>query len=294
MELHRTGIWTGNLDFVPSRRAQELAAELDEQGWGALWIPETVGRDALVFSGLLLAGAPTITVATGIANVWGRDAMAMKAGQLTLAEAYPDRFLLGLGVSHEPLIQGVRHHDYRRPLEHMGQYLDAMDTALFVAPAPASPPPRVLAALGPKMLALAAERADGAHTYLVPPEHTAIARQALGADGILAVEQMVILDTDPVQARTVARQALAMYLTLPNYTNNLKRLGYDEADLGNGGSDRLVDALVAWGDVETIAERVQAHQAAGASHVCIQVLTGNLAEPPTSQWAELAPALTTM
>lgn len=288
MELGRVGIWTGAFDAVPARRAQELAAELDEQGWGALWIPETVGRDGLMLASLLLAGTSRIPVATGIANIWARDPMAMKAAQLTLAEAYPNRFLLGIGVSHQPLVEGFRNHDYQRPLDHMREYLLAMDSALYVAPSPSNPAPRVLAALGPKMLALAAENADGAHTYLVTPEHTAVARATLGPDRILAAEQMVVLDTDRERARTVARAALAMYLTLPNYTNNLQKFGFGDGDFLDGGSDRLVDALVVWGDLDEIAERVRAHTDAGASHVCLQVLTDNAAEPPTAQWTELA------
>ncbi|HMT26398.1 MAG TPA: LLM class F420-dependent oxidoreductase [Microthrixaceae bacterium] len=293
MSLSPIGIWTAALDLVSAHRAQEIVSELDEQGWGALWIPEILGRDALIFAGVLLAGSPTITVATGIANVWGRDPMAMRAGQLTLAETYPDRFILGLGVSHEPLIKGVRNHDYRRPLDHMREYLDAMDAAPFMAPTPATPPPRVLAALGPRMLDLAAERADGVHTYLVTPDHTAIARAAVGSDAIVAVEQKVVLATDPTQARDLARTTLAMYLELPNYANSLHRLGFADTDLASGGSDRLVDALVAWGDIEAVAGRIQGHLDAGATHVCIQVLGDAQAEPPTPQWAELAHRLTT-
>nr|WP_289010897.1 TIGR03620 family F420-dependent LLM class oxidoreductase [uncultured Candidatus Microthrix sp.] len=163
----------------------------------------------------------------------------------------------------------------------------------FRPPPPATPPPRVLAALGPRMLDLAAERADGVHTYLVTPDHTAIARAAVGSDAIVAVEQKVVLATDPTQARDLARTTLAMYLELPNYANSLHRLGFADTDLASGGSDRLVDALVAWGDIEAVAGRIQGHLDAGATHVCIQVLGDAQAEPPTPQWAELAHRLTT-
>lgn len=291
MKLNRVGIWTGAFDMVPARQAQQALADLEAQGWDTVWIPETVGRDGLVFAGVLLAGSSTIKVATGIVNIWGRDAMAMKNGQLTLAEAYPDRFILGMGVSHQPLIEGLRNHQFRRPLDHMRAYLDAMDTALYVSPQPEATPVRVLAALGPKMLDLAKTRADGAHTYLVTPEHTAMARAALGPEPILAVEQKVVMDQDPVTARATARQVLALYLGLPNYTNNLKRLGFSDADLAEGGSDHLVDSLVAWGDLDTIRSRVKAHLDAGASHVCVQVLAQPLEAMPQAQWAQLAPVL---
>jgi probable F420-dependent oxidoreductase len=271
VNIGRVGIWTF-LDLLPAAEAQEAAAEVEELGYGALWIPEALGREAFTSAGLLLAGTGVIPIATGIANIWARDAMAMAAGQKTLAEAYPDRFLLGIGVSHAPMVEALRGHHYARPLSAMRAYLDAMDAAPFLAAEPARPPERVLGALHPKMLALAAARAAGAHPYFVPPEHTVRARAILGPDKLLAPEQAVVLETDATTARQIARVHTATYLNLPNYVRNLRSLGFGDADFTDGGSDRLVDAIVAWGTVEAVAARVRAHHDAGADHVCLQVL----------------------
>jgi len=290
MEIGRVGVWTFALDMQPAARAQEAVAEIESLGYGAIWIPEGLGREALTNAAVLLAGGRRIVVATGIANIWARDPMAMAAAQKTLAEAYPNRFLLGMGVSHAPLVS-MRGHDYEKPLTAMRRYLDAMDGAPFTAVGPASPPERVLAALAPKMLRLAAERTWGAHPYFVPPEHTVQARRTLGVGPLLAPEQAVVLETDAAKARAVARGHMAMYLALPNYANNLKRLGYTDDDIGNGGSDRLVDAIVAWGSIDAVRERVRAHHDAGADHVCIQVLDADPNVLPMRQWRELAAAL---
>jgi probable F420-dependent oxidoreductase len=290
MDLGRIGIWAF-LDMLPARDAQGAAKEIEDLGFGALWIPEALGREAFTSAAILLAGTTRLVVATGIANVWARDAMAMAAAQRTLCEAYPDRFLLGMGVSHRPLVGGVRGHDYRNPLSYMRAYLDAMDRAPFMAAQPPAPPPRVLAALHPKMLELARERSWGSHPYFVTPEHTARARRALGKDRFLAPEQAVLLETDAATARTIGRQHMAIYLGLPNYRRNLLTLGFAESDLDHGGSDRLVDAIVAWGDVGALRERVRAHHAAGADHVCIQVLSADPRTLPVAEWRELAPAL---
>jgi probable F420-dependent oxidoreductase len=244
-----------------------------------------------VSAALFLDATERLVVATGIATIYGRDATSMACGQKTLAEAFPDRFLLGLGVSHLPAIEGMRGHTYGPPLATMRTYLDAMDAVPYLAVAPDPEPPRVLAALGPKMLALAAERASGAHPYFVPVEHTAIAREVLGSGPILAPEQKVVLETDPAAARAVARAAMSIYLGLPNYTNNLLRLGFTQDDLADGGSDRLVDAIVVWGDEATVEARVQAHHDAGADHVCIQVLPLAGQAGPMDGWRRLAPAL---
>jgi probable F420-dependent oxidoreductase len=293
VNLGRVGIWTGQLDYQPASAAREAVAELEELGYGAIWVGEAKGREALSNAGLLLSATIHMTVATGIANIWVRDALAMVAGQYTLAEAYPERFLLGLGVSHAPLIEGMRGHEYHRPLATMRRYLDAMDEGVSVYRAipPAAPPPRVLAALGPKMLELAAKRAQGAHTYFVPPDHTAQARVTLGRDRWLIPEQAVVLETDPERARETARRHTSAYLALPNYVNNLRRLGFRDDDLDGPGNDRLVDAIVAWGDVEAIARRVREHHNAGADHVCIQVLSQDRRGLPRPQWRELAAAL---
>lgn len=293
MDLKPIGIWTGQLDYQPANQAKEAVAELEELGYGAVWVGEAVGREALSNAGLLLSATRRLVVATGIANIWVRDALAMVAGQNTLAEAYPERFLLGLGVSHAPLIEGMRGHHYERPLAAMRQYLDAMDEVVssYRAVPPGTPPPRVLAALGPKMLTLAAKRAQGAHSYFVPPEHTAQARDQLGPDSWLIPEQAVVLENDSERAREIARRHTSRYLRLPNYTNNLRRLGFGDEDLAGSGSDRLVDAMVAWGDENAIVGRVRAHLNAGADHVCVQVLDPDRRGLPAAQWRRLAPAL---
>lgn len=277
--------------MLPAAAAQEAVREIEALGFGAVWIPEAFGKEALTHAGLLLAGSKRIVVATGIANVWARDAMAMAAAQKTLCEAYPDRFLLGIGVSHQPLVHGMRGHDYRRPYEFMRAYLDAMDSAVFMGAVPSTPPERVIGALHPKMLKLSAERAAGAHPYFVTPEHTARARGILGPGKLLAPEQAVVLETAPDKARAVARAHMQTYLGLPNYARNLGTLGFGPEDLAAGGSDRLVDAIVAWGDVDAIARRVGQHLAAGADHVCLQVLDEHPVVPPRRQWRLLADAL---
>ena len=291
VDLGRVGIWTFALDLQPIARARELAAELEELGYGAIWVPDAIGRDPLVHAALLLGGTRRITVATGIAQIYGRDAMTMTGGWKTVSDAYPGRFVLGLGVSHQPMVEGLRGQTYGPPLTAMREYLDRMDSAMYVAAEPAEPPRRVLAALGPKMLALAAERADGAHPYNVPPEHTARAREILGPEKLLAPEQAVVLETDPVEARRIARAHMAIYLDLPNYMNNLRRFGIRDDDIADGGSDRLVDTLVAWGDVDAIRSRVRQHLDAGADHVAVQVLKSERTQVPMDDWRELAPTL---
>ncbi len=288
--LKRVGIWTGTFEQHPAHKIQEAVAELEELGYGAVWFSEGTGREAFTQSALLLAGSSRIVVANGIANIYGRDPFTMACGQKTLSQAYPNRYLLGLGVSHIPLVERLRGHSYAKPVETMRAYLDAMDAA----PYDSVPPPttfRVLAALGPKMLELAAKQADGAHTYNVPPEHTAKARQLLGTGPLLCAEQAVVLETNPTKTRVIARGFLNRYLGLPNYTNNFRRLGFTEDDIRNGGSDYLIDAIVACGSVKAIQSRIRAHQSAGADHVCIQVLTEDRKALPLREWRELASAL---
>jgi probable F420-dependent oxidoreductase len=291
VDLGRVGLWTFQLDLQPSGRAREIAAEIDELGYGCIWLPEVAGRDPLVSATLLLGATDRVAVGTGIMNIYGRDALAMACGHRSVTEAFPDRFVLGLGVSHRPAVEGLRGHVYGPPLTAMRTYLDAMDAAPFFASPPTTEPVRVLAALGPKMLDLAAARGAGAHPYFVPVEHTAIARERLGPGALLAPEQKVVLETDPATARTIARSAMAVYLGLPNYTNNLRRLGYGDDDLADGGSNRLVDAIVAWGDEDTIRERVRAHHDAGADHVAVQVLPSPPTDAPVEEWRRLADAL---
>jgi probable F420-dependent oxidoreductase len=268
-ELGRLGVWTW-LDAYSAPEAAELCGQIEAWGYSALWIPEAVGRDPFSFIGYLAARTEELVLATGIANIYARDPMAMKAIHQTLSEAAPGRFVLGLGVSHEQLVSKVRGHAYRKPVTTMREYLEAMKGALYMGKPPEQEAPIVLAALRDKMLGLAASHAAGAHPYLVPPEHTARAREVLGPDPLLCPEQMVLLETDASKARAVARQNLQVYISLPNYQNNLKQFGFGDDDFADGGSDRLVDAVVVWGDEKTIADRIKAHWDAGADHVCIQ------------------------
>jgi probable F420-dependent oxidoreductase len=268
------GIWTFQFDRMPVADVQRAAARLEELGAGAIWVPESVvSKEVFAHSALLLAATRRIPVASGIANIWARDAYAMQNGARTLADAFPGRFVLGLGVSHEPAVRR-RGGTYEKPLAHMREYLDAMDRTKWAGAEPAHPVPRVLAALGPKMLELAAERTAGAHPYFVPVEHTALARRALGEGPLLAVEQAVAFETDPTKARELARAHMSGYLRLENYASNVRRLGWQDRDI-EGPSDDLVDAIVAWGPLERIVDRVLAHLRSGADHVCVQPLTAD-------------------
>jgi probable F420-dependent oxidoreductase len=269
--LGRLGVWTW-LDALPAAQAAEFARRVEALGFSALWLPEAVGRDPFATIAFLGAKTTHLAFATGIANLYARDAMTMNALRRTVGELTGGRFVLGIGVSHAHLVTGVRGHEYGKPVATLRAYLDAMDKALYRAVGSDTDVPVVLAALRPKMLALAAERAQGAHPYLVPPEHTARARAILGPGPILAPEQKVLLCTEPAKARAVARAAIRIYTGLPNYQNNLKWLGFEDADFAGGGSDRLVDAVVAWGDERALRARIQAHFDAGADHVCIQPL----------------------
>ena len=289
-QLGRVGVWSNTFERFPNAKAGELARLVESLGFGALWCPESLGsKEVFAQSALLLAATSRIVVAPGIANIFARDAVAMANGARALGEAFPGRFVLGLGVSHAPAV-GARGGRYRRPVATMAAYLDAMDKAPTTFSG-AALPPRLLAALGPRMLALAAGRADGAHPYFMPIEHTRIARAALGPEACLAVETACVLETDPVTARRVARTYTGRYLGLANYANGLRRIGWADADLAGEGSDRLVDALVAWGDVARVREHVAAHHAAGADHVCVQVLTAAWPEPPVAEYTALARAL---
>ena len=271
MDIGRLGVWTW-LDTFPGPEAADFACRLEEWGYGTLWVPEAVGREPFSMLGYLAARTSRLILATGVANLYARDAMTMRATRETLSGLTDGRFVLGLGVSHEPMVSGLRGHEYKKPVPAMRAYLDAMEQAVYQGTRPKETAPIVLAALRPRMLGVARERAQGAHPYLVPPEHTARAREILGEGPWLCPEQKVLRETDPSKARAVSRQALGMYMALPNYQNNLRWLGFGDADFADGGSDRLLDALVAWGDERAIAERIRAHHDAGADHVCIQTL----------------------
>lgn len=289
MRLTGLGIWTAQFDFYPASVVRDAVQELEALGFGSLWIGENVGREPISQSAILLAATRRMTIATGVANLWARDPLSMFAAQQTLTEAYRDRFILGLGVSHPKLVNDTRGLRYGQPLQAVRDYLTAMDQLGQVYRAtPANNTVCVLAALGPRMLQIAAQHADGAHTYLVPPDHTAQARQILGPERLLVPEQAAVLTNDKAKAYEIGRRHLRRYLSLPNYTNNLRRLGYTDDDLDHDGSDRLLESLIAWGDEAAIADRVGQHQQAGADHVCLQVLDPDFRGLPMPQWRVLA------
>ena len=290
MELSRVGIWSMQLGRMPAAAVRQTVAEIEALGFRAVWYPEVLAKETMSQAALLLAAGSEGVVASGVANIWARDPVAMMNGARTLAEAYPGRFLLGIGVGHA-VTAARRGNVYRRPLAAMEAYLTAMAEAPYLGPPPAEAPPVVLAALGPRMLQLAGARARGAHSYFVPVEHTAFARSVLGPGPLLAPEQAVVLADDAAEARSVARNHTRVYLGLSSYPANLRRLGWSEADVAGDGSDALVDAVVAWGDVPAIQARVAAHLAAGADHVSVQVLNGPPDRFPMAELRRLAPAL---
>ena len=271
MKLKQLGVWSGT-DTLSAADAAAFAKRVEAWGYGVLWIPEAIGREVFSASAWLLANTSSLIVASGIANIYARDSLSSAAAQKGLNEQSGERFLLGLGVSHIPFVQGVRQHEYGKPVATMRAYLRGMAEAPYKSVPPASVPQTVLAALGPKMLELSRELADGAHPYNVTPEHTRQAREILGAGKLLCVEQGAILETNPAEARSLARQFLTLYMGLPNYVNNWRRLGFSDTDFAGGGSDRLVDALIAWGDENAIRARIEEHWQAGADHVCVQAI----------------------
>jgi len=288
MDIGKLGVWSAT-EGMSATSAAAFAQRVEDWGYPALWLPEAYGRNVLVHSAWMLANTSRLVIATGIANIYARDATAMKAAQITLAEQSGGRFLLGLGVSHVPLVEGMRGHVYEKPIAKMRSYLEEMARINLMTPPPPEKPPLVIAALGPRMLELAAELCDGVHPYNVTPDHTAQARARLGPGKWLCPEQMVILETDPSKARDAGRKTLAVYLQLPNYRNNLVRLGFGDDDFAGGGSDRLVDGLIAWGDEDAIRRRIQLHWDAGADHVCIQSIPhdGDMRSPPNERIFEL-------
>ena len=271
MKIGKLGVWALTNEFT-APAAAAFARRVEAWGYDTLWTPEAIGRCALAGSGWMLANTTRLQLATGIANVYARDAYAALNAQYGLAEQSGGRFLLGLGVSHAPLVEGLRGHVMQKPIPTMKAYLEAMAAHDYRSPPPPEKPKTVLAALGPKMLELAASHADGAHPYNVSPVHTAMAREILGPGKWLCPEQKVVLETDPAKARAIGRRTLGFSLHLPNYRNNFLRMGFTEDDLAGNGSDRWVDALVAWGDEGAIRRRIQDHIDAGADHVCIQSL----------------------
>jgi probable F420-dependent oxidoreductase len=284
------GIWTSTHETLPAGQSGDVALEVENLGYSAMWIPEAWGRESLTSSSLLLSATSTLTIATGIANIWGRDAVSAANAAKTLNAAYTDRFVLGLGVSHQPLVERLRGHDYQSPLEVMREYLTAMDAAPMLAPEGQHTYARVVAALGPKMLKLGATLANGVHTYLVTPEHTAIARDIVG-DHFIGVEQAVVLGESREEFLRRAHAYLEIYTGLENYRNNWRRLGFSDPDFVRGGSDRLCDVMVVHGNEHAVLAAVNEHRDAGADHVCLQVLGEDMTTPPLHEWRLIAAAL---
>ncbi|MEV0685295.1 LLM class F420-dependent oxidoreductase [Nocardia sp. NPDC050378] len=282
------GIYESALRFGDSAEAADCAAEIESLGYTAVWIPDVEG-DLFGAMENLLSGTREITVASGVMNLWMHDADDSSARYNDLVKQYGPRIIVGIGASHAPFVDSAEAQRYRKPLTQMRRFLDELDRAR----PPLARGDRVLAALGPKMLELARHRSAGAHTYLVTPEHTAAARAVLGTEPLLVPEQGVVLESDPVVARAIARQNIALYFDLPNYVNNWRRYGFGDDDVAAPGSDRLIDALVAWGDESAIIERIQEHRAAGADHVCLQLMIDrpDATVFPRDAWRRLAPAL---
>jgi len=290
LRANRVGLWTAALEALPAPAAQDAATELDELGYGSLWFGEAYGREAFTTALALLAATGRIVVGTGIANIYARGAMTTNAAIRLIEALTPGRFVAGLGVSHQALVERDRKVRYLPPVPAMTGYLDALDAAPYFGADPVRPP-IVLAALGPTMLGLARDRAAGAHPYLVTPAHTASARATLGPDPLLVVEQAVVLGQDRAEGLRRAHDHLNIYTGLPNYRNNWLREGFADADLVRGGSERLADALVVRGDEAAVVTRVREHLEAGADHVMLQVLGSDLAHVPMDGWRALAPAV---
>ncbi|MFI7610130.1 TIGR03620 family F420-dependent LLM class oxidoreductase [Nonomuraea terrae] len=284
MDLGTFGIYTFDFEQQPAALMRESIQELEALGWRAFWIPELLGREAFTHAGYLLSCTERMHVVNGIARIWSRGARWTYGAALLLADAYPDRHVLGLGF-------GGERRPETKPLAAMSAYLDEMDALETVNPVPKAPMRRILAAYGPKMLELARDRAAGAQTYHVNVAHTAQARDILGPDAFLAVEHPVVFEPDPAEARAVAREHLARYLSTPYNVAKFRRLGYTDEDLAGGGSDRLVDDFVFWGDLDTVVRKLHAHVAAGADHVAVQVIGLRPGETAMPHWRELAGAL---
>jgi probable F420-dependent oxidoreductase len=263
--LGRLGVWYP-IDRLDGAGLKHLLSKVEELGFSTFWYPEAVGYESFSIASFLLANTSRLRVGSSIANIYARDPYTARRGLHTLSSLYDDRFILGLGVSHAPMVEKLRGHVYDKPAPTMRRYLDGV----YEKASDAADWPLMIAALGPLMLKLAAERTAGALPYNVTPGHTREARAVLGPDKLLAVEQKVCLETDAAIARGLARRELHRYMAMTNYRNNWLRIGFTEADLAEGGSDRFIDAMVLWGDAETIARGLRAHFDAGANHVCIQ------------------------
>lgn len=290
-QIQTTGVWAAELHFGDPGAAAEAAAELEELGYGAIWYPGGFGGPVFDIGMNLLSATREITVAIGVLNMWMHTPEETAAGRYEIDRAHPGRFLTGLGISHPSFVDTDEVKRYAKPLASARAYLDGLDAA----PQPLDAGDRLLAALRTKMRELARDRTAGIHSYFVPPAHTAVAREVLGPDAVLAPEHAVVLERDATRAREIARGYVGTYLALPNYVNSLLELGYDEADLADGGSTRLIDDLVAWGDADMIHRKLQAHRDAGADHIAMQVVGDGWGAPPfappLAAYRELAGAL---
>ena len=265
MQLGRLGVWYST-DKLNGAQLAELARAVEKNGYGTLWYPESRGYESMSLAGYLLSRSSRLTVGSSIANIYARDPFTARRAMVSLNDLYGGRFVLGLGVSHIPMVEGLRGHRYDKPLGAMRAYLEGVHKDLPEG----GQAPVLVAALGPKMLALSGEKAQGAVPYNVTPQHTREAAKILGPDKVLAVEQKVTIETDPAKARALGRKELSRYMVLDNYRNNWLRIGFTEADLANGGSDRFIDAMCLWGTADKVREGLRAHFSAGATHVCIQ------------------------
>lgn len=291
MDIGRVGVWT-RTDGLAIGEAADFAKCVEELGYGALWIPDAFGRDPFAHASWLLAHTTRLVLATGVVNIHLREAQATACAQKELHDQSGGRFLLGLGVSHSTMIEGMFHREYPKPVPSMRAYLDAMEKSMWWGPELDGVPPIVLAALGPLMLKLSGERTLGAHPFFAPAENTRRSREILGPKPWLCPEQKILLEPNPEKARARARAAMAGPLTMPNYRRNLMRNGFEEKELDDGGNDRVVDAVVAWGDLDTLVRRIEEHLDAGASHVCIQPLSAeDPTKPDLSLLEKLAPRL---
>jgi probable F420-dependent oxidoreductase len=282
----RLGVFSGSLQAQPASVQREVAAEIETLGYGTLWYGESAAREAFAQGSIFLSATSTLVIASGIANIWARDPMAMAAGGRALAEAWPDRFILGLGVSHAPMV-AARGHDYGRPVSTMREYLDRMGQAPWRGPE-APLPPLVLAALGPRMVALAADRTAGAYPYFTTAEHIRQVREQLGVEPFLAADLPVVLTAGRAEARMIGDPHTSLYLRTENYRNNLLRLGWKPDEFEPPGSDELFDAVVAWGDVATVQARVGALFSAGADQVVLNLITRDRSLPYISELRTLA------
>jgi probable F420-dependent oxidoreductase len=278
MDISRPGVFVF-LDSMEGAKMADFARVVERLGYSTMWIVEATGRNSLVLASWLLARTDRLYVGTGVASIWARAASTMAAGARAAAELSNGRFILGIG-SNNPRVAAMRGLNYGKPVSYMREYLAAMKSAAYHGPRPPAEPPVLLAANNPKMLALAGSDAQGTLTYFATPEHTTKARELVGATKWVCAEQAVMLETDPTKARAAAREYMKLYLSLPAYLKNLRSLGFGDSDLASGGSNRLVDAIVAWGDDNAIRSRIEAHYKAGATHVCILPLRATGVQEP--------------